>query len=321
MAINVTHLRSFYYVAEARSFTRAAQEARVSQPTLTRQVSALEADYGVPLLDRTTSRVDLTQEGHQLLDLCRPVFSRLDEIETFLKRQHTRSIRLDVVLCEVVSEILTLAYETFPDLTFNVRTLPSTNVMENLLDRAADFGLLTLPADVPPEIEHFLVYRARLVALVAKSHPWSRRRSISFRELDGQRIILGHTAGASRQLIDRNFTLHDVRPQVVQVIDSSELMIDLAERGVGIAVTGATGIIEKRLGLSLEFEEESTSIDVHFACRAERLRTQPFKAFFTFAKRHIALDETSSREQAPNHAKTSPRIRAISADGIRLKTE
>ncbi|POF28135.1 LysR family transcriptional regulator [Roseibium marinum] len=295
MAINVTHLRSFFHVASVRSFTKAARAAHVSQPTLTRQIMTLEKAYGIPLLDRTTSRVDLTQEGHQLLDLCQSVFRGLDEIETFLKSQHTRSIRIDAVLCEVVSDILMLAHHGFPQMRFDLRTLPSTEVLDSLLERTTDFGLLTLPPSPPPELEHFLLYRGRLVALVGKSHPWAGRGAISFRELQGQKIILGSRAGESRRLIDRNFELLGVEAQIVQVVDSSELMVDLVERGVGIGVAGGTGLITERLGIGLTFEEETTAIDVHFACRAERLITQPFRAFFGVVKGSIDPFDRKSR--------------------------
>ena len=295
MAINVTHLRSFFHVAEALSFTKAAETARVSQPTLTRQIAALERAYGVELVDRTTSRVDLTQEGHRLLDLCRPVFRGLEDTEEFLKSQHTRSIRIDAVMCAVLPELLSHAYEKFPNLRFDVRGASSTDVLRQLSERRTDFGFLTLPPPPLPEgLEHLLVYRSRLVAMVDKGHPWASRGAISFRELAGQRVILGDAAGASRRLVDQNFERFGIAPNVVQVVNSFQLMIDLVERGIGIAVTGGTGVGDRRFGNVLTFEEASTTIDVHLACRRERLRTQPFRSFFNLAKSTIAQTD---REQ------------------------
>ena len=298
MAINVTHLRSFCHVAEALSFTKASETARVSQPTLTRQIAALERAYGVQLIDRTTSRVDLTQEGHRLLDLCRAVFRGLEDTEEFLKSQHTRSIRIDAVMCAVLPELLSHAYENFPNLRFDVRGSSSNHVLRQLLERRTDFGFLTLPPPPLPEgLEHLLVYRSRLVAMVANGHPWASRDVISFRELDGQRVILGDAAGASRRLVDQNFERFGIAPNVVQVVNSFQLMIDLVERGIGIAVTGGTGVGDQRFGNVLTFEEASTTIDVHLACRAERLRTQPFRSFFTLAKSTIAqTDRDQERE-------------------------
>ena len=298
MAINVTHLRSFCHVAEALSFTKAAETARVSQPTLTRQIAALERAYGVQLIDRTTSRVDLTQEGHRLLDLCRPVFRGLEDTEEFLKSQHTRSIRIDAVMCAVLPELLSHAYDKFPNLRFDVRGASSTHVLRQLSERRTDFGFLTLPPPpLPVDLEHLLVYRSRLVAMVDNGHPWASRGEISFRELDGQRVILGDAAGASRRLVDQNFERFGIAPNIVQVVNSFQLMIDLVERGIGIAVTGGTGVGDQRFGNVLTFEEASTTIDVHLACRAERLRTQPFRSFFTLAKSTIAqTDRDQERE-------------------------
>ncbi len=298
MAINVTHLRSFFHVAEALSFTKAAANARVSQPTLTRQIAALEKAYGVQLIDRTTSRVDLTQEGHRLLALCGPVFRGLDLTEEFLKSQHTRSIRIDAVLCESLPVLLTRAYESFPRLRFDVRTMGSSIVLRNLMARETDFGFLTLPeTPFPKELEVFPAYHGRLVALVRNDDPWAGRSAISFAELSGKRVILGADEGAARRLVDRNLEMLGIETEVVQVVNSGELMLDLVARGIGVGVTGGTGMgVTGSTGLCdhgwckvLRFEEDSTRIEVHFACRAERLRTQPFKSFYKLAKSTIEL--------------------------------
>src|ERR1700712_3250100 len=65
--MELRHLRYFVAVAEALSFTRAAEKLRLAQPSLTRQVRNLEAELGVRLLDRTHNRVTLTPQGHRFL--------------------------------------------------------------------------------------------------------------------------------------------------------------------------------------------------------------------------------------------------------------
>ena len=61
--MELRHLRYFVAVAEALSFTKAAQKLRLAQPSLTRQVRNLEDEIGVRLLDRANNRVGLTEEG------------------------------------------------------------------------------------------------------------------------------------------------------------------------------------------------------------------------------------------------------------------
>src|ERR1044072_6933604 len=65
--MELRHLRYFVAVAEALSFTKAAQKLRLAQPALTRQVRNLEDEIGVRLLDRANNRVALTEEGRVFL--------------------------------------------------------------------------------------------------------------------------------------------------------------------------------------------------------------------------------------------------------------
>jgi acetyl esterase/lipase len=78
-AIELRHLRAFVAVAEELNFGRAAAALYVSQPALSRQISALERLMGCELLRRSTHRVELTLAGESLLDRARRLLSDLDE--------------------------------------------------------------------------------------------------------------------------------------------------------------------------------------------------------------------------------------------------
>ena len=77
--MELRHLRSFLTVAEALSFTKAAEQLRIAQPALSRQVQALEEEIGVDLLKRSPRGVTLTAEGKLLLEEARDVLQRADE--------------------------------------------------------------------------------------------------------------------------------------------------------------------------------------------------------------------------------------------------
>ena len=65
--MELRHLRYFVAVAEALSFTKAAEKLRLAQPSLTRQVRNLDDEIGVRLLDRSNNREALTEEGRLFL--------------------------------------------------------------------------------------------------------------------------------------------------------------------------------------------------------------------------------------------------------------
>jgi DNA-binding transcriptional LysR family regulator len=79
LALELRHLRYFVALADAGSFTRAAERMFIAQPTLSQQIRRLEEIVGAPLLQRRTGGVRLTKAGAVLLDASRAVLSLVDQ--------------------------------------------------------------------------------------------------------------------------------------------------------------------------------------------------------------------------------------------------
>ena len=123
--------------------------------------------------------------------------------------------------------------------------------------------------------------------LVPPDHHWRSRRNISIKDLGGKTAIIGSRHGQSRRVLDDNLRLHNVKLNVMQIVDSYEVVRDLVRQGVGLGIIGSTGLMDDLEGHHLEIEEETATIDVHFACQRERLRTPMFKAMFEATRSHL----------------------------------
>jgi DNA-binding transcriptional LysR family regulator len=77
-------MHTFTRIAETGSLTAAAHELGSSLPAMVRSLAALEAHLGVRLLNRTTRRISLTEEGKHYLDTCRQVLAAVEDAETAL---------------------------------------------------------------------------------------------------------------------------------------------------------------------------------------------------------------------------------------------
>src|SRR6478672_1088987 len=82
MIHDLRHIRAFLVLARARSFTRAASELHMSQPTLTVQIQQLEGAVGVRLFDRNKRHVALTQAGRDLMGPLERILIDLENIAT-----------------------------------------------------------------------------------------------------------------------------------------------------------------------------------------------------------------------------------------------
>src|SRR5512146_1474607 len=95
--MELRHLRYFVAVAEALSFTKAAGKLHLAQPSLTRQIHNLEEELGVRLLNRSKSRVALTEEGRAfLLDARRLLALASESIQAVQRLSRGESGQLNI---------------------------------------------------------------------------------------------------------------------------------------------------------------------------------------------------------------------------------
>jgi DNA-binding transcriptional LysR family regulator len=90
MSLDWDKLRVFHAAAEAGSFTHAAETLRLSQSAISRQVSALEHDVGVPLFHRHARGLVLTEQGEMLFRTAHDVLMKLEAIKTRLTETKDR---------------------------------------------------------------------------------------------------------------------------------------------------------------------------------------------------------------------------------------
>ena len=103
--VDLRQLRYFLAVAEARSFTRAAQLLAVTQPVLSRAIAALERTVGAALLDRTSRGVEPTSAGKVLVDQARDILHQIDEAmaRTRLAAVAPQPLRISSRGCDMVT--------------------------------------------------------------------------------------------------------------------------------------------------------------------------------------------------------------------------
>jgi DNA-binding transcriptional LysR family regulator len=82
-------MAAFVQIVDAGSLTAAADALDVSQPSMVRLLAALESAVGVRLLNRTTRRMALTDEGREYYERCRLVLAAVDEAESSLTARRT----------------------------------------------------------------------------------------------------------------------------------------------------------------------------------------------------------------------------------------
>ena len=133
---------TFAAICDRGSLTAAADALNTSLPTVVRTLAALEKELGVRLLNRTTRRIALTEEGRYYLERCRRVLADIDEAELGLSAQQKEPSGMLSVTASVMFGRMHLA----PAVTAFLKQYPSTRVAMLLLDRVV--GLVEEGIDV-----------------------------------------------------------------------------------------------------------------------------------------------------------------------------
>ena len=148
--MRLNQLEYFIKVVECGSITKAAQELYLSQPSLTKAVSGLEAEYDLKLFDRTAKGLKLTPEGRDFLEYAKSVVESSQALDrTFGNKQNNFSIQRLAVASQqfdFIYDILLLLYKENSDqlLQIDLKENDRGEIVEMVEECKADIGILVL---------------------------------------------------------------------------------------------------------------------------------------------------------------------------------
>ena len=223
LAIELRHLRYFVALADAGSFTRAAERMFIAQPTLSQQIRRLEEIVGAPLLQRRRDGVRLTKAGAVLLDASRAVLSLVDQEvnrtrqAAGLGRQRLRVIvppgLPDTLAVQAASKLKSTAAAADVEIAW-IET-PLDAEFSLILQHRADAGLGWLtagPEALPAPLDVMGLAEFEPDVWIPSSHVAARRGTISLAEM--ARIDVLHGPRRAEPGI------YDAWTQVLRTVDS-----------------------------------------------------------------------------------------------------
>ncbi|WP_131735841.1 LysR family transcriptional regulator [Actinomadura roseirufa] len=235
--MDLNALGQFLVVARLEHLSRAADELRVAQPSLSRTIARLEAELGAPLFDRA-GRLRLNDAGRIFRD---HVERSLGELEAGRR-----------AVAEATSEgigAVRLASETFltligPLMAFK-RAHPHAEVVLHQMAaeemaralRAQEIDLCVTSQALPTEgLEAVELLDEPVWLATPLDHPLAGRTSVSIEELAGQPFVTTRPGHWQRGLLDRLFAGRNVAPRIVCEGDEPSAIADLISAGLGLGL-------------------------------------------------------------------------------------
>lgn len=283
--MRLAHLRSFYAVARHGGFTAGARALHVSQPTVTSQVRALEANYGIELFLRRGRGVALTDTGEALYAIAQRIFEQEQEALALLKNTgelRAGHLRVGAVGPYHVMAILGEFRLRHPGIELAIATGNSEQVLHGLLDRRTDVAVLAHYA--PDHRLHFAPLRShRVVILVRTDHRFARRRGIRIAELANESMVARERGSTTRKALDDALRASHTLPRIAIEIGSREAAREAVLEGLGVAAVSEVELVPDRRLRAVPIVDADVRTHTHVACLNERRHTRMVAAFFDAA--------------------------------------
>ncbi|RYE81460.1 MAG: LysR family transcriptional regulator [Myxococcales bacterium] len=251
-------LRYFVAVAEEGHFGRAASRLRLAQPTLSRQIQALESEIGFPLFDRSHRQIELTPAGHVMLEHARRLFASVD---VAVREAHRASLgqsgRLAVAYPSSLAysglpELLRSFRAKYPDVEVLLRELSPQEQVESLHEGRLDVGFIRAPIIDDATLASELVLREPLMLALPSDHRLASRTRIALDQVAHEPFVLcprsrapGYVDLLTRLCRDAGFT-----PNITQEAPLLD-MLSLVAAGFGVSIVPASLRHTHRAGLVL----------------------------------------------------------------------
>ncbi|KDE98492.1 LysR family transcriptional regulator [Mycolicibacterium aromaticivorans JS19b1 = JCM 16368] len=239
--MHLEELQWFVVLAETEHVTEAAAELGVSQPTLSRALSRLEQNVGVPLFDRVGRRLHLNEYGRIMLEHCRrslaEVQAALDRIAT-LRDPDTGRVRLAFLHSLAnwyVPEQLRRFRETAPKIQFDLFQGAAHEIARSILDGGSDVAV-TSPRPDPGAFSWHRLYVERLCLAVSVGHRLAGRSRVSLSAAASEPFVALEKPFGLRQLTDELWVEAGIDPQIVFEASEIPTMEGLVAAGFGVAV-------------------------------------------------------------------------------------
>lgn len=149
---SLRQLRYLVALDDRKHFGRAAEECHVSQPALSMQIRELEAELGLPLVERGRAAIDLTETGREIAERARLVLAGVRDIEGLARRRRGILVGpyalglIPSVAPYLLPDLLPRLAHSFPELQLRVRETVTAGLLAELAEGRLDAAILALPA-------------------------------------------------------------------------------------------------------------------------------------------------------------------------------
>ncbi len=234
-------LQVFEAIVRLGSFTRAAEELFLTQPTVSMQIKKLSDSTGLALFEQKGRSVKPTDAGNELYAACREIFQTLSNLEmkiAEIKGIQRGRLRLGVISTAkyVAPQLLGEFSKLHPGIELALKVTNRERILERIQSNEDDLYIMGQAPDKEIDVEVFPFSPNPLVMVAWRDHPLAGKKNISLEEIAEEHFILREPGSGTRDAVLRMFQERGLKPKVRMELGSNEAIKHAVAGGLGIAV-------------------------------------------------------------------------------------
>ena len=245
-------LEVFEAIARLGSFTRAAKELHLTQPTVSMQIKKLTGAVGLPLFEQLGKRIHLTEAGHEVYQYSRAISHQLEEMAGVLanlKGLTGGKLRISVASTAnyFVPNLLAAFYRRHPDVTVSLDITNREALLRQLNENTVDLVVMGQPpADADVEAGAFM--DNPLVVVAPPGHPLVKEKHIPLTRLQQEVFLVREPGSGTRVAMERFFGERDIHLTTGMEVGSNEAIKQSVQAGLGLGLL-SRDTLEQELSL------------------------------------------------------------------------
>jgi len=236
-------LKVFEAVARHLSYSRAAEELRLSQPGVSIQVKQLEGRAGLPLFEQLGKKIYLTSAGHEMLRYSRAIIQQFKEADEALAAlKGIRGGRLNIAVISAgdyfFPGLLAEFCRRHEDVTVRLTVNNREEIVRQLGENTTDLTVLLRPPENPDMVAEAFAPQPHVI-IAAPEHALARKRHISLQTLANEAFIVREQGSDTRLAMEELLAECRVKFNVTMEIKSTETIKQAVIAGMGISFLSA----------------------------------------------------------------------------------
>jgi len=310
--MNLKHLETFHFFCKFRSMSRTADWLNVTQPAVSQQLSAFQAECGVKLFYRQAGEYRLTETGEEIYLISQRILSRVAQIEDLLEK--TRNVdlgRLRIGTTKtfartIMPDLVARFQERHPKVTVHLSEGNSADLIKRLCARQEDLAVVAR-SQYDPSIRALPFARCEVVLVARPDHPLVEDGPVSIAALNGEPMIIRERGSGLRNAIVGKLGRHGVTPSMLVESESLSFILAYIERREGLAFLLSHEIGEELATGALRtinLKEGGLSFESDIVVRRNEPLSVPIRSFLKIVRDHPVVQ--ALRSGADTERKSAP---------------